>query len=230
MSPAFCGRRAAKSLPSALVATFVLALASAPALPANAAPAGAPSFARVAPPAAAAWRQTPQRHAAPTVQRQARQGSVQSPRVHQRPLGQAQLPATFRPSATWPQAEFRRPRRAVLGPSVILAPLAAGVFEPGMLDAPAASMSEEEEGARYVYREAPDPCEAPLLIRIAGSDAAPPPGVRVIHAQASPCGAPQVVRFAGPRVVEVTPSATSRTLRSGKRGKGESRGARPRRP
>ncbi len=197
MSPASCGRQAVASLLA--LACVSIAPEFAAAAPAGAA-APAPRAAMVTRPAAPA-----------AVHRPALPPAGHVPHRPRPQYGVNGWPATFRPSATWPQQHFRHPPRHGGVPQVILAPVAAGTYDPGPSPDfdPGPSYPQEPEAF-------PEPCAAPLIIRIgeAGPRAS---NVRVVHAQTSPCGTPQMVRYAGPKIVDVAPSVGARRVHSARK-------------
>jgi hypothetical protein len=202
MSPALRGRRVAASILS--ITCLSLAGLSIGFDRAAAAPAG------VAAPAARPAMMVTRPAAQPAFQHHRPQAPVVRP--HRPQLGYP-FPATFKPTATWPQRPFRLPAKGgVVAPQVIIAPIEAG-GAPGQYAVPLLPDFELP-----IQEAAETPCTAPLVIRIgnAGSQAG---NVRVRHGQHSDCSTPQVVRYHGPRVVEVNPAAgPRRAQRSARKG------------
>jgi hypothetical protein len=202
MSPALRGRRVVASILS--ITCLSLAGLSIGSDRAAAAPAG------VAAPAARPAMMVTR----PAVQPAFQHNRPQTPGVRpQRPQLGYPFPATFKPTATWPQRPFRLPvRGGVVAPQIIVAPVEAG----GALGQYAVPMEPDYD--LPIQEAAEQPCTAPLVIRI-GTGASQAGNVRVRHGQHSDCSTPQVVRYHGPRVVEVNPAAGSRRVqRSARKG------------
>ncbi len=110
------------------------------------------------------------------------------------------LPATFRPNATWPQQHFRhKPHLAAFPAQVIYAPQ---ILSDESL--PAGYYSDPDIYTDAVQEESPPVfCTGPLIIHIGeGARQTSNADVRVIHAQPSLCAAPRTVRYAGPRIID----------------------------
>jgi len=241
MSPASRGRRAVNTLLSPSLVSFGVLVPGAASMARSSgnsgasAPPAAPAAMRAAPmqvvrPAAAPAVQPP---AIRPPQGQAHQGgrfhgigqgrhhghAGHRPQLPWQPDGSTfrpspELPATFRPSATWPQRRFHRyPHHgdgiAVFsGPQVIYAP-----------DGAAELPLHYTHGETPLHYSRDEPCAATLIIRInGGPQHAGQSGVRVVHARDGGCGAPQVVNYAGPRVVSLQPAqaAAVPSARAGK--------------
>jgi hypothetical protein len=122
-------------------------------------------------------------------------------------------PATFKPTATWPQRPFRLPAKGgVVAPQVIVAPVEAG-GAPGPYAVPV-----QPDFELPIQEAVETPCTAPLVIRI-GNAAPQACNVRVNYGATSECATPQVVRYHGPRIVEENPGAGPRRVqRSARKG------------